>query len=108
MISGCVLPAVIWFPAAVIELYLTGSPRSEYLNLLPALYLLFVICLVWSGLACSVLHVVDRRLQGPPRPDGPGPPFIDQGIRFLSNDPEGIRFLPDDARPGSVPLRGPD
>ncbi len=108
MISGSVLPAFVTFPAAIVHLYLTRSPFSEYLNLLPALYLLCVIGLVWSGLACSLLYVVDRRLQGPPRPDGPAPCFIDQGIRFLSNDAEGIRFLTDNARPGSTPSKGPD
>jgi hypothetical protein len=107
MISGCLLPAVVALPAAVIQLYLTRSPVSEYLNLLPALYLLFVICLVWSGPACSLLYVVDRRLRGPSHRHAPAPP-IDQGIRFLSNDPEGIRFLPDDDRPGRIPSRGSD
>jgi hypothetical protein len=103
MISGCLLPAVVWFPAAVIELYVSRSPIAEYLNLLPALYLLLVICLVWSGLACSLLYVVDRRLQGPSRRNEPASPSVDRGIRFLSNDPEGIRFLPEDTRPGGVP-----
>jgi hypothetical protein len=103
MISGCLLPAVVSLPGAVIELYHTKSPSSEYLNLFPALYLLCVICLVWSGLACSLLYVVDRRLQGPSRLNGAAPPPIDRGIRFLSNDPEGIRFLEEDDRLGGVP-----
>jgi hypothetical protein len=107
MISGCLLPAVVSVPWALIQLYLTGSPLSEYLNLLPGLYLLLVICLVWSGPACSLLYVVDRWLRGPTHRHAPRPP-IDQGIRFLSNDPGGIHFLPDDGRPGRVPSRGPD
>jgi hypothetical protein len=106
MISGCLLPAVVSGPAAVIQLYLTNSSFSEYLDLLPAFYLLFVICLVWSGLACSLLYVVDRRLRGPSHRRAPVPPPIDQGIRFLSHDPEGIRFPPDDDRPGGIPSRG--
>ncbi len=106
MISGCVLPALVSFPAAVIQLYLTDSPSVEYLNLLPALYLLLVICLVWSSVACSLLYVVDRRLKGPSRASGPERPFIDPGIRFLSNDSRGIRFVPDDDRSGSVPEAG--
>jgi hypothetical protein len=102
IISGCALPVVVSFPAAIIQLYLTDSPTSEYLNLFPALYLLLVICLVWSSVACSLLYVVDRWLQGPGRSNGPARPLIDPGIRFLSNDSRGIRFLPDDDRPRSV------
>jgi hypothetical protein len=103
MISGCVLPVVVSLPAAIIDLYLTESPFMEYLDLLPALYLLTVICLVWSSLACGLLYVADRRLQGPWRPNTPAPAPIDRGVRFLSNDPQGIRLLPDDDRPGGVP-----
>jgi hypothetical protein len=103
VISGCVLPAVVTAPAAFIELYITDSSFMEYLDLLPALYLLFAVCLVWSSLACGLLCVADRWLRGPSRRNHPAPPSIDRGIRFLSNDPEGIRFLPDDDRPGGVP-----
>jgi hypothetical protein len=107
MISGCALPAVLLFPTAAIELYVRRSPPIEYVNLLPALYMVLVICLVWSGLACSLLYVVVRRLQGPSRPHAPAP-SIDRGIRFLSNDPDGIRFLPEEDRPGAAPSRGPE
>jgi hypothetical protein len=103
MISGCLLPTVVWFPAAVIELYLSRSPIAKYLDLLPALYLLLVICLVWSGVACGLLYAVERRLQGPSRRNELASPSADRGIRFLSNNREGIRFLPEDTRPGGVP-----
>jgi hypothetical protein len=106
MISGCALPVILLLPTAVIELYVRQSTPIEYVNLLPALYMLLVICLVWSALSCSLLYLVDRRLQGPARPHATAP-SVDPGIRFLSNDPEGIRFLPDEDRPCGAPSRGP-
>jgi hypothetical protein len=107
IISGCVLPTVALLPTAVIDLYLRRSPAIEYVNLLPVLYMLLVICMVWSGVSCSLLYVVDRKLRGPSRRHVPAP-SIDQGIRFLSNDPEGIRFLPDEDRPAGAASGGPD
>lgn len=70
VLSGCLLPPIIALPAAFIELRLTSSPLSEYINLLPAVYLLFVFCLVWSGVACSLLYFVDRNWLAAPRADG--------------------------------------
>jgi hypothetical protein len=110
-ISGCVLPAFISFPAALIELHLKRSPLSEYLNLFPALYLLFVLCLVWSGILSSILYLVDRRLQGHPRSHRPAPGPVDQGIWFLPDDDRteravGSRSQSVASRPTS--RRGPD
>jgi hypothetical protein len=113
VISGCALPASISFPAALLQLYITDSPFSDYLNLLPALYLLFVLCLVWSGFFSSILYLVDRRLQGQSRASRPAPRLSDAGIRFLPDDdhrkhvpPEaGIRYLGSDAAPNGGPDR---
>ena len=94
IVSGCLIPmgaATAW---AGIEFLMGGMTMGEMLNFLPALYLLFAACLVWSSLASSLLYVVHRRFHGQPRWKQPatGP-----------ND-AGIRFLPDDDRPGPVRL----
>ena len=44
---------------AAIEYVFGGLPIGETLDFLPALYLLFVVCLVWSSLASCVLYLVD-------------------------------------------------
>ena len=91
-VSGCLIPmgfALFW---AVIEYAFGTQSIGELLNFFPALYLLFVLCLVWSGVLSSILHVVDRRLQGHSR---------SKRLVTGSGDP-GIRFLPDDDGPGLV------
>jgi hypothetical protein len=101
IVSGCLIPMGASTGWTVIEFHLGGRSIGETLNFLPALYLLFVVCLVWSSLASSILYVLDRRLQGPLRSKKPATGPADAGIRFLSD--EGIRFLSDEDRPGPVP-----
>ncbi len=88
-ISGCLIPmglASIW---AALEYFLGLRSIGETLDFFPALYMLFVLCLVWSGLASTVLYVLDRRLQGPPRAKRPVMETVDRGIRFLPDDRPG-------------------
>jgi hypothetical protein len=100
--SGCLIPmgiASLWAAAEY-----TSGIRSlrETLDFLPALYLLFVICLVWSSLLSTALYVADRRLQGASRTKRLAARDLGQGIRFLPDDEQGIRFLPDDDRAASI------
>jgi hypothetical protein len=97
MVSGCVIPMALMSIWAGIE-YLTGfQTLSETLDFLPALYLLFVICLVWSSSTSGLLYLIDGRLQGRQRADHLG----------TKPDDTGIRFLPDDDRPGGVSFATP-
>ena len=83
---------------AAFDLLLGGLKGSEVLNLLPALYLLFVICLVWSSIASSLLYLIDRELKA-----------RHAANRFGSTlDDPGIRFLPDDERPDRLAAASPD
>jgi hypothetical protein len=100
-VSGCIIPMVLALALATLEWLFGGSTFPEYLEFFPALYLLFVICLVWSGLASSLLYIVDRRLRKDTRSARRAPDSFDAGIRFLSDS--GIRFLADDERTGQVP-----
>jgi hypothetical protein len=96
IVSGCLIPMVAAIAWAGIEFLIGGTTIGETLNFLPALYLLFAACLVWSSLASSLLYVVHRRFQGQPRWKRPA----------TSTGPidAGIQFLPDDDRPGPVRL----
>jgi hypothetical protein len=100
-VSGCIIPMVLALALAALEWLFGGSTFPEFLEFFPALYLLFVICLVWSGLASSLLYIVDRRLRKDTRSARLAPDSFDAGIRFLSDS--GIRFLADDERTGQVP-----
>jgi hypothetical protein len=84
--SGCLIPmgiASIW---AALEYALGIRSIGQTLDFFPALYLLFVLCLVWSGFASTILYVLDRRLQAHPRSKRPVMESVDQGIRFLPDD----------------------
>ncbi|MHB1560888.1 MAG: hypothetical protein ACYC61_25825 [Isosphaeraceae bacterium] len=88
MISGCVLPLfgiLVWL---AIDFRVRARPSGEALNTLPALYMIFVVCLIWSGVVSCLLYALDRWLQGGPilAPDRTIPP--DAGIRFLPDEPE--------------------
>jgi hypothetical protein len=97
IVSGCLIPMILMSIWAGIE-YLTGfRTLRQTLAFLPALYLLFVICLVWSSFASGLLNLIDRRLQGRQRASRLG----------ARPDDTRIRFLPDDDRPGGVPLATP-
>jgi hypothetical protein len=98
--SGCVIPMVLALALATLEWLFGGCTFPEYLEFFPALYLLFVSCLVWSGLASSLLYIVDRRLRKDPRSTRRAPDSFDTGIRSLADS--GIRFLEDDERTGQV------
>ena len=87
MLSGCALPllgALVWL---AIDFRVRARPSGEAFNVLPALYMIFLVCLVWSGMVSCLLYALDRRLQGRPAvsPNRPGPP--DAGIRFLPDEP---------------------
>src|SRR5262249_45672294 len=65
--SGCLIPmgiASIW---AALEYALGIRSIGQTLDVFPALYLLFVLRLVWSGFASTILYVLVRRLQAHPR-----------------------------------------
>ena len=94
IVSGCLIPmglASLW---AAVEYLFGNRPIRETLDFFPALYLLFVVCLVWSSLASSVLFLVDRRLPGRPRSNR---------RPYGRRSTPGIRFLPDEDGPGNVP-----
>lgn len=87
IISGCALPLVGTLAWLAMDFRVHASPSDEAFNILPALYMIFMVCLVWSGVVSCLLYALDRRLQGGsvPVPDRPGPP--DAGIRFLPDEP---------------------
>jgi hypothetical protein len=95
-VSGCLIPMALTSIWAALE-YLTGyRTLGQSLDFFPALYLLFVVCLTWSSFASCLLYLLDRRLQGPQRSN-----------RLATTDDPGIRFLPDDDRPGRVSQASP-
>ncbi len=87
MISGCALPLLGTLAWLAIDFRVRARPAGEAFNILPALYMILMVCLIWSGVVSCLLYALDRRLQGGPvlAPDRPGPP--DAGIRFLSDEP---------------------
>jgi hypothetical protein len=100
--SGCFIPMGIASLWAAVE-YASGVRTiRETFDFLPALYLLFVICLVWSSLLSTALYAADRRLQGTSRTKRLAVRDLGQGIQFLPDDDRGIRFFPDDDRAASI------
>ena len=111
IVSGCLIPmglAAVW---AAIEYVFANRPIRETLDFFPALFLLFVVCLVWSSVASFVLFLVDWRSPGWPRSNRHPTGAIDAGIRFLpdedgpGNGPR-TRYVPVSRVPAS--RRGPD
>jgi hypothetical protein len=100
--SGCFIPTGIASLWAAVEYVFGIRTIRETLNFLPALYLLLVVCLVWSSLLSTALYVADRRLQGTSRTNRLAMRYLGQDIRFLPDDDEGIRFLPDDQQPARI------
>lgn len=87
MISGCALPLIGALAWLAIDFRVRARPSGEALNVLPGLYMIFMVCLIWSGVVSCLLYAVDRRLQGCPvlGPNETGPP--DAGIWFLPDEP---------------------
>ncbi len=93
IVSGCLIPmglAALW---AAVEYVFANQPIRETLDFFPALFLLFVVCLVWSSLASFVLFLMNWRWPGRPSLNRRSTEAIDAGIRFL----------PDEDGPGNVP-----
>jgi hypothetical protein len=87
-VSGCLIPVALALAWAVFEYSLGTQSISEFLGFFPALYSLFVLCLVWSGWLSSILYLLDRRLRGHPRSMELATGSFDPGIRFLPDDDE--------------------
>ncbi len=87
MISGCALPLIAALVWLVIDFRIGTRSATEALNALPAFYMIFVICLGWSGIVSSLMYAVDLQFQGRSAlvPDRHGP--SDAGIRFLPDEP---------------------
>lgn len=87
MISGCALPLIAALVWLAIDFRIGTRSAVEAINALPALYMIFVFCLVWSGIVSCLLYAVDQWLQGRSvfAPNRPG--VSDAGIRFLPDEP---------------------
>lgn len=97
IVSGCLIPMAMMTAWEILE-HLAGlRTAAQMLDLVPALYLTFVVGLVWSSLASGVFYLLDRQLQGRQRRDRGG----------IGADDAGICFVPDAGGPGVAPEAPP-